>query len=277
MNISIIGCGAIGGQLAGFIDSGMIRNANLVALFDSDSTAAQRLKLRLENREVAAFSSFSDLACSKEFEITDIVIEAASQAAVMQYGKSIVRYKKDLLLMSVGALSDDSFSSELLDTASINKCRIHVPTGAIAGLDAIRSVKGLLDSVTLTTTKNPKALVGAPFFATNNINLETITESTMVYQGDAQDAAKKFPANINVAVALGLAGIGLRNTRVEIIADPHINVNQHNITATGPFGEILITVRSKQAPHNPRTSLLAIYSALECLRQTCGTWFKVGS
>lgn len=277
MNISIIGCGAIGSELAISIDSGRIENANLVAIFDAEQISTQRLKLRLHNHNVVSFSSFTDFVCSQEFRITDIVIEAASQAAAKQYGKFVLKYKKDLFLMSVGALSDDSFSSELLDIALTNKNHIYVPTGAIAGLDAIRSLKGHLDSVTLTTTKNPKALADAPFFASNPVKLETIKESTLVYQGDALDAAEKFPANINVAVALGLAGVGLRKTRVEIIADPHINVNQHNIRATGPFGEILINVRSVQTPSNPKTSILAVHSAIECLRQACGSWFKIGS
>jgi aspartate dehydrogenase len=277
MNISIIGCGAIGSELAISIDSGRIENANLVAVFDSDHNSIQRLKPRLHNQNIVSFSSFADLVCSQEFKTTDIVIEAASQAAAKQYGKNVIEYKKDLLLMSVGALSDDSFSSELINIALTNKNHIYVPTGAIAGLDAIRSLKGYLDSVTLTTTKNPKALIDAPFFASSPLKLETIEKSTIIYQGNAQDAAEKFPANINVAVALGLAGVGLEKTRVEIIADPHTNVNQHNIKATGPFGEILINVRSAQSSSNPKTSVLAVHSAIECLRQACGSWFKVGS
>ncbi len=277
MNISIIGCGAIGSELAISIDSGRIENANLVAVFDAEQISIERLKPRLHSQNVISFSSFTDLVCSQEFKITDIVVEAASQAAAKQYAKSILKYKKDFLLMSVGALSDDSFFSELINIALINKNHIYVPTGAIAGLDAIRSLKGYLDSVTLTTTKNPKALIDAPFFATNPLKLETIKKSTLVYQGDAQDAAKKFPANINVAVALGLAGVGLEKTRVEIVADPHINVNQHNIKATGPFGEILINVRSAQTSSNPKTSVLAVHSAIECLRQACGSWLKIGS
>ena len=277
MNISIIGCGAIGSELAISIDSGRIKNANLVAIFDVNLFSAKKLKLRLHNHNVASFSSFTELVCSQEFKITDIVIEAASPAAAKQYSKYVLSYKKDLLLMSVGALSDDSFSSELLEIALTNKNHIYVPTGAIAGLDAIRSLKGYLDAVTLTTTKNPKALMGAPFFASNPVKLDTIKESTLIYQGDAKDAAEKFPANINVAVALGLAGVGLRKTKVEIVADPHINVNQHAIRATGQFGEILINVRSVQTPSNPKTSVMAVYSAIECLRQACGSWFKVGS
>ncbi len=277
MNICIIGCGAIGSELAISIDSRVIDNANLVALFDANEITTQRLKLRLHNKNVASFSNFNELACSQEFQVTDMVIEAASQAAVREYAKLVLAHKKDLLLLSVGALSDDIFSYELLEIATSNENRIYIPTGAIAGLDAIRSVKALLTSVLLITTKNPKALTGAPFFASNPVKLGDIKESTVIYRGNAQDAAKKFPANINVAVALGLAGIGLRETKVEIIADPSFNVNQHCIKAIGSFGEILITVRSMPTADNPKTSVLAVSSAIECLRQACGSTFRVGS
>ena len=163
--------------------------------------------------------------------------------------------------MSVGALGDPFFLSELLDIASKNGSHIYVPTGAIAGIDAIRSVKHLLDSVVLTTTKNPIALAGAPFFNLTKINLYGITEKTVIYEGNAADAVKKFPANINVAAILSLAGIGIERTKVKIIADPYTDVNQHEITANGKFGEMTVIVRNKPSPNNPKTSFLAVLSA----------------
>jgi len=277
MRVSLIGCGAIGSELAVAIDSGKVGSATLVALFDTIEDAAQKLRLRLRNDNVAIFSNFSELSSSSEFKVSDIVIEAASQAAAKNFSKRIVEYKKDLLLMSVGALADELFLSQLLSVVSQNGNHIYIPSGAIAGIDAIKSVKGMLDSVTLTTTKNPRALAGAPFFNSDPTRLNSMKKKTLIYQGTAADALNKFPANINVAAVLSLAGIGIQETNVKIVADPHITVNQHQIEAAGTFGEIAITVRSIPTPNNPKTSLLAILSAIECLRSICSPGIKVGT
>jgi len=277
MRVSLIGCGAIGSELAVAIDSGKVGSATLVALFDTIEDAAQKLRLRLRNDNVAIFSNFSELSSSSEFKVSDIVIEAASQAAAKNFSKRIVEYKKDLLLMSVGALADELFLSQLLSVVSQNGNHIYIPSGAIAGIDAIKSVKGMLDSVTLTTTKNPKALAGAPFFNSDPTRLNSMKKKTLIYQGTAADALNKFPANINVAAVLSLAGIGIQETNVKIVADPHITVNQHQIEAAGTFGEMAITVRSIPTPNNPKTSLLAVLSAIECLRSICSPGIKVGT
>lgn len=277
MRVSLIGCGAIGSELAVAIDSGKVGSATLVALFDTIEDAAQKLRLRLRNDNVAIFSNFSELTSSSEFKVSDIVIEAASQAAAKNFSKRIVEYKKDLLLMSVGAIADELFLSQLLSVVSQNGNHIYIPSGAIAGIDAIKSVKGMLDSVTLTTTKNPKALAGAPFFNSDPTRLNSMKKKTLIYQGTAADALNKFPANINVAAVLSLAGIGIQETIVKIVADPHITVNQHQIEAAGTFGEIAITVRSIPTPNNPKTSLLAVLSAIECLRSICSPGIKVGT
>jgi aspartate dehydrogenase len=181
--------------------------------------------------------------------------------------------------MSVGALANTIFLTELLDLAHIRKgrSRIYVPTGAIAGIDAIRSVRHLLDSITLTTTKSPKALAGAPFFATSEVNLDTITKITEIYEGSAAEAVKLFPANVNVAAVLSLAGLGADKTKVRVIVDPHATTNQHEIVATGRFGDMKMTVNNVTTPGNPKTSFLAVLSAIECLRSVCDDVIRIGS
>lgn len=277
MRVCLIGCGAIGSELAVAIDSGKVGSATLVALFDIAKDSTRMLGLRLQNKNVAMFSTFSELTSSPEFRDSDIVIEAASQAAAKNFSKRVVEHKKDLLLMSVGALADELFLSQLLNVVSMNGKHIYIPSGAIAGIDAIKSVKGMLDSVTLTTTKNPSALAGAPFFDSDPTILNTMKKKTLVYEGTAADAINKFPANINVAAVLSLAGIGIQETKVKIIADPHITVNQHQIEAAGAFGKIGITVRNIPSPNNPKTSFLAVLSAIECLRSLCSSGIKVGT
>ncbi len=276
MNVCIVGCGAIGSKLAIAIDSGKVRGATLLALVDIVRDSAHKLKLRLRN-DVSVFTNLSELTSSPEFKNVDLFIEAASQTAAKSLSKTIVESRKDLLLMSVGALADEALLSHLLNAAITHGTHIYVPSGAIAGIDAIKSVKATLESVKLTTTKNPRALAGAPFFNTSDIGLDSIKEKKLVYEGTAADAVSKFPANINVAAILALAGIGIHETKVRIVADPHITVNQHQIEAVGAFGEMVITVRNVPSPDNPKTSLLAVLSAVECLRSICEPGIKIGT
>jgi aspartate dehydrogenase len=259
--VGLIGCGTIGSQLAMSVDSDKIANASLIALFDVVESNLQNLKSKLHSSP-EAYSDFGRFLASG----ADIVVEAASQDAVRSFGKSILEAGKDMMVMSVGALADATFLSELLQAAAKKGCRIYVPSGAIAGIDAIRSVRHLLDSVTLTTTKNPNALAGAPFFETSKIRLDDIAMSTVIYEGAAAEAVRAFPANVNVAAVLGLAGIGVDKTKVRIVADPQAATNRHEIAASGSFGEMRIMVSNMPSPGNPKTSFLAVLSAIECLR-----------
>jgi aspartate dehydrogenase len=275
--VALIGCGTIGREIAIAVDSGRVNNATIVTVVDKIDHLAQTLRSNLQNSNPSTFTNFSKFIYSSSFKDVDIIVEAASQDAVNSFGKKIVEAGKSLMIMSVGALGDPFFLSEMLDIASQNGSHIYVPSGAIAGVDAIRSVKHLLDSVVLTTTKNPIALAGAPFFNLTKINVYGITEKTVIYEGNAADAVKKFPANINVAAIISLAGIGIERTKVRIIADPYTDVNQHEITANGKFGEMTIVVRNKPSPNNPKTSFLAVLSAIECLRSICDDVIRIGT
>jgi aspartate dehydrogenase len=270
--VGLVGCGTIGSQLAMAVDSDKIANASLVALFDIVESNLQSLKSKLHSAP-GAYSDFGKFLASS----ADIVVEAASQDAVRNFGKRILEAGKDVMVMSVGALADKDLLAELMQVASKKDSRIYVPTGAIAGIDAIRSVRHLIDSVTLTTTKSPKALAGAPFFETSKIKLEGIAKSMVIYEGAAAEAVKAFPANVNVAAVLSLAGVGVDKTRVRIVTDPQATTNQHEIVATGSFGEIRITVNNVPSPGNPKTSFLAVLSAIECLRTICDDGIRIGS
>jgi aspartate dehydrogenase len=276
-SIGLIGCGTIGSELAFAIDNGTVKNASIAVLFDSISNVAESLRSKLRNNNPSTFSDFTKFIFSTNFDNTDIIVEAASQIAVTNYSKKLAERGKTLMIMSVGALADLHFLSELLEVASKNRSHIYVPTGAIAGIDAIRSAKHFLDSVILTTTKNPKSLAGAPYFNMAGIDAYSITEKTVIYEGSAAEAVKKFPSNINVAAVLSLAGLGIEKTKVKIIADPYIYINQHEITAKGAFGEMSIVVRNTPSPHNPKTSFLAALSAIECLRSICNSDIRIGT
>lgn len=270
--VGVIGCGTIGSQLAISVDTGAVNNATLVSLFDIVPGSAEALKSRLRPGPSAHadFERFVGTGC-------DIVVEAASQEAVRKFAPKVLESGKDLMIMSVGALADCELLADLVQAANENGCRIYVPTGAIAGIDAIRAVKHLLESVTLTTTKSPKALAGAPFFETGKVKLDQIKDRTAVYEGPAAEAVRAFPANVNVAAVLSLAGIGFDRTKVRIVADPKATTNQHEITATGSFGEFRFTVNNVPSPGNPKTSYLAVLSATECLRSICDDGMRIGS
>jgi aspartate dehydrogenase len=272
--IGLMGCGTIGTPLALAIDSGRVVNASLSGLFDIIDENARNLKTKLESNPQVYynFDRFVD-------STADIIIEAASQQAVKNYAKRIIESGKDVMVMSVGALADTLFLAELLQLTPIRNghSKIYVPSGAIAGIDAIRSVRHIADSIRLTTKKSPKALAGAPFFTTRNVSLDNITEVTEIYEGPAVEAVKLFPANVNVAAVLSLAGIGVEKTMVRILADPEATTNQHEIVATGSFGEMKISVNNVAAPGNPKTSFLAVLSAIECLRSICEDGIRIGS
>ena len=272
--IGLLGCGTIGTHLAVAINSGKIDNASLEGMFDIIQENAATLKSKLKT-DVQVYSDFDNLIAAS----VDIIIEAASQEAVRRFSKPIVEAGKDLMIMSVGALADSALLTELSEISSLKKGKnkIYVPSGAVAGIDAIRSVRHLIDSITLTTTKSPKSLSGAPFLTAKNINLNSITEITEIYEGTASEAVKLFPANVNVAAVLSLAGIGSDKTKVRVVVNPHATTNQHEIVATGSFGDIKITVNNVTAPGNPKTSFLAVLSAIECLRSICDDGIKIGS
>jgi aspartate dehydrogenase len=275
--IGIIGCGTIGTELALAIDKSHVKNAVIVFLFDSITNASLDLRDKLFKNYPSVFSKFSQLISSSPFKEADIIVEAASQAAVKTFAKKIVSSNKSLMIMSTGALSDAHLLKELYNAVVKHDSHIYFPTGAIAGIDALCSVKQHLDFVMLTTTKNPKSLAGAPFFDLTNIKPETIRKRKLLYNGNASNAIKMFPTNINVAVLLSLAGVGTEKTRVRVIADPNIDRNEHEIIARGKFGEILIVVGNVPSPYNPKTSYLASLSAIECLRRICDDKIRIGT
>ena len=236
------------------IDSGKVKNAFLVALFDEVKHVADSLKSRLQNSQPMVFTTFKEFLSDPCFIEADIIIEAASQKAVRNFAKSIIGAGKQLIIMSVGALVDELFFSELVYKAlPSTEASIYLPSGALAGIDAIRSTRHLIDSLTLTTTKNPKSFVGTPSFKTGKYD-SNVYEKIVIFDGPASQAVKKFPLNVNVAGVLSLAGIGFEKTRVKIVADPSIQVNQHQILAKGRFGEINITVSNVPSENNPKTS-----------------------
>lgn len=269
--IGLLGCGAIGTQIAGAIDSGHVP-ARLTHVYDSSEAASARLAASLKSAPEIVENPH--LLSSNP---VDIVVEAASQDAVRDVALSVIQNRRDLMVMSSGALLDESILDVLAEACLDYNKTIYLPTGAIAGLDAIRAVRGEIDSVSITTTKHPRSLRGARFFEDSGADPGSITGPTTIFEGSAAEAVPLFPANINVAALLSLAGVGGQKTRVRIVADPGASANTHRIEASGGFGRMDITVENVPDPANPKTSRLAVLSAIETLRAYCSGGIRIGT
>ncbi len=263
LRVGLIGCGSIGTVLARAIGEDIVKRVRLDAVYDIDHEKSEELSQMLHPRPFIA-PDFNTLL----HQSLDIIIEAASQEAVTLYGEAILKAQKDLMIMSVGALLQNGLLERLEETAVKCRRRIYIPSGAVAGIDAIKAAAlGGLEEVTITTRKPPNGLEGAPFLKEKNIDIENITEPVLVYEGPAEEAVRLFPANVNVAAVLSIAGVGKRKTKVRVIADPGIDTNQHEIKAKGNFGELCCVTKNFPCPDNPKTSYLAALAAIRTLER----------
>ncbi len=257
LKVAIVGCGNIGADICIALQKGTIP-AEIVALHDIDQSKANLLKKTFRlTAEICDLES----AVSK----SDFVIECASASAVEGVIKNCIKYHKDCLIMSLSGILQNY---DLIQEARKNHIRVKIPSGAICGLDGIRSaMEAGLHRVILTTRKPPQALAGAPYVVENNIDLSNITEPTILFEGNAIEAGRAFPANINVAVALSYYGVGPKETKVIIVADPYISRNIHEIYAEGAFGSLHTITENLPSPRNIKSSYLASLSAIAELRQ----------
>ena len=269
--IGILGCGAIGKGLAAAIRDELAPGLRVVALFDQDSQRAEELAGSL-NMDVKAASSFETFI---GIEAVDMVVEAASGDAVRSYAESILNAGKDLMVMSTGGLLDSRLFANLDVICRRVGVKILIPSGAVGGIDAIRASRGFLQEVVLTTRKPPETLVDVESEAGHN--LESIDSPKIVFEGNALEAVKRFPFNINVAATLSLAGLGPEKTKVRIVADPQAKGNIHEVYAKGQSGILRFTMENVPHPDNPKTSHLALLSAIEVLRNVGSGWGRIGS
>ena len=263
MKAGIIGCGFIGNEVAEFIDAD--RSFKLIGLNDIDKNKTGLLAKKMQNNK-PKFMVVDDL-----IKNCDLILEAASKNVIKKIlqNKNLDKKNKILLVMSTGGLIDNI---NLLD--KIKNCKILLPSGAIAGLDAIKSVSGKIKSLALTTTKPLKGLEGAPFFLENRIELKNIKTKKIIFEGNLKEAMAGFPQNINVAATLFLAS-KFDGIKVKIVADPNTKFNTHEIKAQGDFGIIKATTKNLPSK-NPRTSYLAVLSAIQTIKNLKCT-VKIGN
>lgn len=258
IKIGIVGLGAIGKELCAAAEG--IKNIEITAVYDRKVEFAHEYVSSLKCRPLI-------LEIPEMIKKVDLIIECASQKAVSQIAIPALKNGKDVMILSVGALMDGELLKNLKKLSKKNNCRIYLPSGAIAGLDGLKSASiEKITSVTLTTRKPPSALKGAPYIEENNIDLDSLKEEKLIFSGCTSDAVKHFPENVNVSASLSLAGIGAKKTKVKIIADPSLTRNVHEIEVKGEFGEFETIVKNVPSPTNPKTSYLASLSAIATLK-----------
>ena len=195
-----------------------------------------------------------------------VVLEAASGEAVRTYARPVLESGADLIVVSVGAFADDRLLAGLIEHARAVGRRLFVPSGAIGGVDMIRAAAvGGIEECTLTTTKPPNALNAPVYIRERGIDLDSIRQPTVIFEGTAAQAVRHFPQNLNVSVTIGLAGLGLERTTVRVIADPAATRNTHEVFVRGAFGEATVRLVNVPSPENPRSSSLASYSVIAML------------
>jgi len=266
MRVGIVGMGTIGQAIAQALDRGDM-TAQLTAVSSRDLDKACRFAMTLEQRPEVVDLGALILSC-------DLVIEAATQAALADIAPRTLAAGKDLMVLSVGGLLDHP---EWADLAARHGCRMYIPSGAIVGLDGVKGAcVGRVEAVTITSRKPPQALAGSPYVEEQGLDVFALTTETVIFEGSARDACKGFPANVNVSAALSLAGIGPDLTRSRVIVVPDGTHNMHDIEVVGDFGRLTVHIENVPSETNPRTGKLSYLSAIAMLRELtnpvrCGT------
>ena len=255
MKIGIVGVGSIGQTVAKALDEHRV-NAQLVAISDQETQKARAFAATLASRPpIVSLDELLDRA--------DLVVEAASQAALLTIVPKTLERGRDLLVLSVGGLLGHE---EWFRSAAERNCRIYVPSGAIAGLDGIKAASiGRIDSAVLTSRKPAAALKGTKYVTEQSIAVDELREETIIFEGTAEEAARAFPTTSNVAASLRLAVDPSIPIRVRVMAVPGGTQNVHEIRVQGEFGCLAVDIHNVPSRANPRTSQLAAYSAIATL------------
>lgn len=263
--VAIAGLGAIGRALARRIAGG-VPGLSLAGVAVRD-----RVKAEAWLAEQGIACPILPLAALPEH--ADLAVEAAPAAIIEEICQPMLEAGKRVMVLSAGALLP---RPHLVELARERGGQIIVPTGALLGLDAVTAAaEGTIHSVRMTTRKPPKGLAGAPYLEENGISVEGLTEARRVFSGTAREAAAGFPANVNVAAALSLAGIGPDRTTIEIWADPGVTRNCHSIEVDADSARFTLSIENIPS-ENPKTGRITALSALAALRKL-GAPLRVGT
>jgi len=262
VRIGIIGGGVIARLFLEHIARGDMGSASVVAI--QGRSQASRGNPLAEQYGVPFVTSLDALIAARP----DVVIEAASHDAVREFAQALLEQGIPLILLSGGALCDDALRARLEAAAAKHQTLLYVPSGGIGGLDALKAAcLAGADAVEIAVTKPPAAWKGIPYVERMNLDLEHLTGPVTLFEGSARAGVPHFPANVNIAAALAMAGIGFDRTQLKVVADPALIYNTHYINIRGKTGTISIKFESVPFPDNPKTAMLACYSALAAFKQ----------
>lgn len=266
--VGIIGCGAIGSRMAQSVKIDLKKYCELSGIYDIATDKSFSLATKLRNKKLIK-SSLANLIKS-----SDLLIEAVSSKNTAVIIREVITNKKDILVMSVGVLLQNK---TLIQLANKNNCSIIIPSGAIAGIDAIKSASLVgIKEITLTTRKPPEGLLGNNYLIKNGIDLTKIKKETLCFSGSVSQAVNAFPQNINVAAILALASNHEDKIKIKIISSPKFKTNSHEIEVLGEFGKLITKTENLACPDNPKTSYLAVLSGIQTLKQYC-TGIQIGT
>lgn len=198
----------------------------------------------------------------------DLLVEAASASVSYRIARQALDSGKDVLVMSTGGLLG---REGLFALAEERRAKIYLPSGAVCGLDGLKSaMAGKVTRVVLTTKKPPRGLEGAPYIAKKGIDIKSIKNETVIFEGTAEEAVKAFPKNVNVSATLSMCGLGGMRTMIRVVTSPGYKSNTHEIEVEGDFGRLKAVTENVPSPNNPKTSYLAALSAIAMLKNITG-------
>jgi len=260
LRVAIAGLGSIGTKIATALDQG-IEGLTLSAVAVRDPAKHQAFLNGLRHQPQI-------LPIDQLGEAADLVVECAPTSQLRAIVEPAVKRGKSAVVVSVGGLLDNY---DLIDLARANAGRILVPTGALIGLDAVNAAAvGTIHSVKMVTRKPVDGLKGAPFIVENKIDIDNLREPLKLFEGSARDAAKGFPANVNVAVALSLAGIGPDRTQMQVWADPTVTRNVHRIEVEADSARFSMGIENIPS-ENPKTGMITALSVIALLKKQRAT------
>ncbi len=267
IRVGIVGCGTIGSEIALACQGRLKKTIDLVAICDTEKNKTGLLRKALKKKPQV-------LGLDALINICDLVVEAASAKISGDVLDRCIRAHKDCMIMSVGGLIG---KERLLARARAKEVRVYIPSGALSGVDGLKSASaGRIDSVTLTTRKPPKGLEGAPYLKEKGLDVLDVKCETAIFEGSAEAAIRGFPQNVNVSAVLSIAGLGAARTRVKIITSPDYTKNVHEVEIVGEAGRVFTRTENVPSRSNPKTSSLAVFSAIATLAGITDT-VKVGT
>jgi len=266
LSIAVIGCGAIGASVLELLHGDAHVRVGTLVVGATKAAQAHALCQRFApGARIVQSLDQLDGAGGVAGALPDMLVECGGHSAIEEHVLPALARGIPCIVVSTGALGEPGMAQRVEDAARAGGTQVQLVSGAVGGIDALAAARiGGLDEVVYTGTKPAKAWKGTPAEAV--CELDALTAPKLIFDGSAQEAARLYPKNANVAATLAFAGIGLQRTRVQLFADPAARENVHHVLARGGFGEFELTMRGKPLAANPKTSALTVYSVVRAIR-----------